>query len=218
MNPSYVEQEVADAYKTCNASHILVHNSLIGTAAKALHLVGFSLDDSKRRVIVLSRRSELPPTYEGWTTVDSLPSAEVSAVPERFDGDDADQVAMMYSSSGEYVRFQLILLPPMEFVGTTGPSKAVQVSHLNVTVSFMQITAAWRYYDSTRDVTLSVMPMSHLFGGNVLGLSSFLQGITVVLLPRFEPRLLLSAVDRYRITVRTRAYISTYNAEPVMYR
>lgn len=101
---SYKEAELAHAYKISKASHILVHASLLAVAIRTLESIGFTKPDARKRVIIASWDCDIPGDIlaEGWVGIERLVPAESPSLPERFDGDAADETAVIYFSSGEY--------------------------------------------------------------------------------------------------------------------
>lgn len=84
--------------------------------------------------------------------------------------------------------------------GTTGVSKAVAASHRNLVAQALQVNAFIRRPGDPPEVILCVMPLFHVYGfmnGLCAGLSF---GHTVVLIPRFDPGLVLAAIRKYRPT------------------
>ncbi|XP_055587002.1 uncharacterized protein LOC129739546 [Uranotaenia lowii] len=93
-----------------------------------------------------------------------------------------DQVALMVLSSG-----------------TTGLPKAVQLTHYNV----MTVLANLRESNkdsplSPDDCALGLMPFFHVYGFIVL-LGGLTNGRKIVSLPKFEPDLFLSTIEKYKV-------------------
>ena len=82
--------------------------------------------------------------------------------------------------------------------GTTGRPKGAMLTYGN---ALFKVAAASTFNRIEReDILLSVMPLCHI-AGNVLGVGMpVYSGATTVLLTRFEPDVLLQAIDRYRCT------------------
>lgn len=83
--------------------------------------------------------------------------------------------------------------------GTTGKPKGAELTHFQL---YMNCTVAGELFAvTTDDVTLAVLPLFHVFG-----LSSVLNnvvrfGASLVLLPRFEAKGALDALEKYRCTI-----------------
>ena len=82
--------------------------------------------------------------------------------------------------------------------GTTGRPKGAMLTYGNAL--FKVASASTFNRIGKEDTLLSVMPLCHI-AGNVLGVGMpVYSGATTVLLTRFEPDVLLQAIDRYRCT------------------
>ncbi len=83
--------------------------------------------------------------------------------------------------------------------GTTGVSKGVVATHRNVVANTMQIRvwASGIGMVRDRDVVMGVMPLFHAYGMVTVMHFSVLDGLTMVLLPRFVTQQVLSAINKY---------------------
>ncbi|KAL4738401.1 hypothetical protein BDV11DRAFT_215974 [Aspergillus similis] len=94
--------------------------------------------------------------------------------------------------------------------GTSGLPKGVMIAHRNVIANVLQMTAlekSWRdarrnadgsYYS---DVLLGLLPQSHIYGLVVICHAGTFRGDQVIVLPKFELRTCLAAVQRFKISV-----------------
>ena len=80
--------------------------------------------------------------------------------------------------------------------GTTGRSKGVRLTHLNVVANGMQVGLAW--YCREEEVYLHVAPMFH--SADLLGTAFTLLGGGHAYLPQFSPAHLLKAMQDLRVT------------------
>ena len=105
VNPLFTEKELAHAFDTCSASHILVHTSVLPLVLTTLQNAGRTRDEIRRTVVIISPSSEVPPelTSAGFVNVDKLDYTPVKTVPERFDGNASQATAFIYFSSGMYI-------------------------------------------------------------------------------------------------------------------
>jgi acyl-CoA synthetase (AMP-forming)/AMP-acid ligase II len=92
---------------------------------------------------------------------------------------------------------QIALLPSSS--GTTGPPKAVVLTHANLAAGIAQVQRGFAF--TPRDVVLGVAPFAHVMGFVGALAAPLAAGATVVCLPRFAPAALLAAIARYRVTV-----------------
>ncbi|KAF1922803.1 amp dependent CoA ligase [Didymella exigua CBS 183.55] len=94
--------------------------------------------------------------------------------------------------------------------GTSGLPKGVMISHRNVIANTMQICAFDKPYRDTiindlrnqsayTEIGLGLLPMSHIYGLVVICHASMYRGDGVVVLPKFEFRSTLQAIQDYKI-------------------
>jgi len=93
--------------------------------------------------------------------------------------------------------------------GTTGVPKAAVLTHRNLVANLLQAASWDPQLRPGQEVALAVLPFFHSYGmTSVLNFSMWM-GATVVLVPRFDPRLVLQAVRRHRPTL--------FHGVPTMY-
>jgi len=85
--------------------------------------------------------------------------------------------------------------------GTTGAAKGAMLSHRNLLANAAQITAWDPGVRRGQEVSLAVLPMFHAYGMTLCLAEAMLAGAHVVLVPRFDIGMVLSAIERYRPTV-----------------
>lgn len=83
--------------------------------------------------------------------------------------------------------------------GTTGRPKGVMLTHANL--MFVARASAEARRLSSRDRLLAILPMSHILGLTGVVLSGLLSGAEVHLQQRFDPDMLLTSLERDRLTV-----------------
>lgn len=88
--------------------------------------------------------------------------------------------------------------------GTTGAPKGVMLSHHNMVGQALVTTADgeffYRAFGQFQDVTISILPMFHIFGLGVTMNACLWAGAKQVILPRFDPGLFISALTKHRPT------------------
>ncbi|KAL4782212.1 hypothetical protein BJX76DRAFT_359200 [Aspergillus varians] len=93
--------------------------------------------------------------------------------------------------------------------GTSGLPKGVMISHRNVIANVLQFTAiekSWRDSQKTADgnyytdVTLGLLPQSHIYGLIVISHCGPFRGDQIIVLPKFELRTYLAAVQNFKIS------------------
>ena len=82
--------------------------------------------------------------------------------------------------------------------GTTGLHKGVMLTHRNLVANLCQIAGTEQF--SGDDTLVCVLPLFHIYGMQVIMNQGLRVGATIVLLPRYELRELLQAIETYRIT------------------
>lgn len=85
--------------------------------------------------------------------------------------------------------------------GTTGSPKPVGLSHGKLSASLDQLIRVPASRVEPADVVLGVLPLSHIYGLNVVLGLSIRQGATVVLEERFDPARTLRSVVAHGVTV-----------------
>jgi long-chain acyl-CoA synthetase len=89
--------------------------------------------------------------------------------------------------------------------GTAGSPKAAMLTHGNLLSNLEQVAAHPDRALGAADVVLGVLPLSHIFGLNVVLGGALHAGASVVLIERFDPVSALEAIARHRVTVITGA-------------
>ncbi len=81
--------------------------------------------------------------------------------------------------------------------GTTGRSKGVQLTHRTLVANISQVRSLAPIDEGDR--VLAFLPMFHIMGFAVVVLAGLTKGATLVMLPGFEPRPFLSALQEYHV-------------------
>lgn len=82
--------------------------------------------------------------------------------------------------------------------GTTGKPKGVMLSHHNLLEDAKANAAVIQA--SSADVFVTTSPLFHVFGLTNVMLTALIQGASIVLVRRFNPKSILEAITRYRVT------------------
>ncbi len=93
--------------------------------------------------------------------------------------------------------------------GTTGVPKAAVLTHRNLVANLLQAASWDPHLRPGQEVALAVLPFFHSYGMTSVLNFSLWMGATLVLIPRFDPKLLLEAVRRQRPTL--------FHGVPTMY-
>ena len=85
--------------------------------------------------------------------------------------------------------------------GTTGVPKGVMLTHANLCANLRQMHAWFPAYRDGEERLLAVIPFFHVFAMTVAMNSAIAMGAEIVMLPRFDWKMLLAALRRTRPTV-----------------
>ncbi|KAH8652021.1 4-coumarate-CoA ligase, variant [Ilyonectria robusta] len=88
--------------------------------------------------------------------------------------------------------------------GTSGVPKAVMISHYNVIANVLQLQVYEQpmrdaIQPNWRDVTVGLMPFSHIYGLVAVCHIGLYRGDSMVVLPKFDIRAFLSTIEAYKI-------------------
>ena len=82
--------------------------------------------------------------------------------------------------------------------GTTGVPKGIMNTHRSIQMMVAHWLSVMHYPPDRRPINLAAAPLTHTAG--LFSLMATLRGGSVVILPRPEPKLLLDAIEQYRVT------------------
>lgn len=85
--------------------------------------------------------------------------------------------------------------------GTSGKPKGVQLTHENLKVGTETLRLGSDGDVGNKQVAIAVLPMFHIFGLNLTVLGSFLTGMVVVVVPRFDIEVFCAAIQKYKVTL-----------------
>lgn len=172
-NPLYTASELANQLRDSGASHILTAELHRAVVQEAAEMVG----------IPLARVSYIEDKH---SFVHS-PATDDEVLLTRPIAPQTDLLTLPYSS------------------GTTGKPKGVMLTHYNVVANALQVTSGEylprpSFRLSADDRILAVLPFYHIYGMCVLMVGALLRRASIVIMPRFEPRPFLAAIQAHRIT------------------
>jgi 4-coumarate--CoA ligase len=186
-NPGYSKDELAYQLENAGAKALVTTKAFLKTALEAAKKVGIAND----RVILLGAERDETHQCKHWTNVRKT-SGAVRYRRRRANPEDLSFLA--YSS------------------GTTGLPKGVMLSHRNIVSDLLLVKGSvGHWYSSTEDRFLGVLPFFHIYGLTGLVHQTLHRGIELVVMPAFDLKMFLQAIQEHRIT-----YI--YVAPPVIVR
>ncbi|KAI0046627.1 phenylacetyl-CoA ligase [Auriscalpium vulgare] len=190
-NPAYTVEELIHQLKLTQTTIVFTLPPLLGIVTAACKAVGIPLE----RIVLLDSVSGTSHVSVDQLVEDGLKNKLNFTEKKLAPGEAKTKVAFFSLSSG-----------------TTGPPKAVAVSHFNVVSNVLQMTthnlgaelAAGVPPEKRRfrvgDVLTGVLPFFHIYG-LVMGIHQMIfTGTTVVIMPKFAWPDFLESVVRHRIT------------------
>jgi acyl-CoA synthetase (AMP-forming)/AMP-acid ligase II len=85
--------------------------------------------------------------------------------------------------------------------GTTGPPKGVELTHRNLVAAVCQMSGSEPPEITDDDVSVGVLPFSHIYGMTVVMNLHLREGVTVVTVPQFAFEPFLDTLEKHRVTV-----------------
>ncbi len=84
--------------------------------------------------------------------------------------------------------------------GTTGMPKGAMLTHHNL-LSNAVAFAIWLRLSEAEEVFMAALPLSHIYGMTTSMNAPIYEAETMVLIPRFDPKEVLEAIEKHRVTV-----------------
>lgn len=201
-NPLYTEPEVAYQLRDSGAEVAITLTLFYPRVASAAK-------QAKVREVVFTGIHEFMGPFARWLYplkarregqwVNVPPRAGVRPFSELLRGGAPDPVAIRPEDPAAYLYTG----------GTTGVPKAAVLTHRNLVANMLQAVSWDPQLRRGQEVALAVLPFFHSYGmTSVLNFSMWV-GATVILVPRFDPKLVLEAVRRHRPTL--------FHGVPTMY-
>ncbi|KAK1731585.1 hypothetical protein CaCOL14_003577 [Colletotrichum acutatum] len=181
---AYSAQELEHQLRSSNSKALFTCIQLLETALKAAK--GANIPEDRIFLLPVPGADQKTP----YVTIDDL-IQEGKSLPELeplkwVKGQGARQVAYLCYSSG-----------------TSGLPKAVMISHRNVIANVLQFTTyetvARRKLGVRTQATLGLLPFSHIYGLVVIAHCGTWRGDGIIVLPKFELKQFLDAVQRFKI-------------------
>ncbi len=84
--------------------------------------------------------------------------------------------------------------------GTTGVPKGAMLTHHNL-VSNAVAFATWLHAREGKEVFMAALPLFHIYGMTTSMNAPIYKAENMVLIPRFDPKVILEAIEKHRVTV-----------------
>ena len=174
-NPASTAEELAYQFKNSGAKYVATMAAFLPSVKKAADMVGIGT------IIIID---DHPVKEHGYVSYQSLVTDSGSRFVEHKVDAKNDIAVLPYSS------------------GTTGLPKGVMLTHHNLVANAYQYCHP-EYMDLTPHGTtlIGVLPFYHVYGFAIIMMSSLWQGSKLVALPKFDPTLFLSTIQKYRVTI-----------------
>ena len=177
-NPQYTAEELAYQFKNSNSKYVATIPALLPTIKEAVSKSG-----CVEKIIVLSDEGGLG---EGNNMISYQSLVKDSGSQFQLDVkvDPKEDTALIPYSSG-----------------TTGYPKGVVLPHYSISANILQMTHSQVIGDFYHmGNLLGALPFFHATGMIVTMLSGLHEGSSIVVMPKFEPELFLSLIERYKVT------------------
>ncbi|KAJ3199834.1 putative fatty-acid--CoA ligase FadD10, partial [Dinochytrium kinnereticum] len=184
-NPSYTSPELAHQLRDSGARMLFTVPELLPIARPACAEVGIPLD----RIFLLATTLASPPQLDAdakkMRTFEEFVACRDHVDPVRFSVEELKEMPayICYSS------------------GTTGKPKGVVTTHYNMVANIAQVTAI---LDSAGDAApgdawVGVLPFFHMYGLSLSLHCALVNGLSVVVISKFELEPFLQALSKYRV-------------------
>lgn len=173
LNPAYKEDEIMHQLKDSQAKVLIIQSQLFDNTGNAIMNLG-----TVKHIISIGENDSSVPTFDQFIKNHSLEFNSIAIDPKN------DLIALPYSS------------------GTTGMPKGVMLTHFNLVSNTIQfINVGGHAAPKEDDVFLTVLPLYHIYGMNMLMNCPIALGATIVLMPRFDLVKAIDLIEKHQATV-----------------
>ncbi len=194
VNPLYTERELEYQLNNAEAVGIVTLDLLYERVAKVRDRTGLKF------VIVTSLKDYLPKLKAVLgTLLGKVPTAKVEPAPGIYFLKD---LLAKYPPEPKPVEIN-----PKEDLaclqytgGTTGVPKGAMLTHYNLVANAVQ-ASYWLNAEEAKEVHVGVLPLFHIYGMTTVMNSPIYKAGVMVLIPRFDAKKVLEAIQKYKATV-----------------
>lgn len=177
-NPMSVERELEHLFNDSGAETVVVYEPLLPRVKAVQSQTGV------KRIIVFNLMPGGAKASGGIHLFDAMVLPDDGASPNIAVDPSQDVALLQYTG------------------GTTGVSKGVMLTHRNLVVNALQVKEFMISLTGApeKEIMLTVLPLFHVYGMTVAMNTALALGCAQVLLPRFDPREVLEAIQNYRVS------------------
>eukprot|EP00095_Tigriopus_kingsejongensis_P000194 maker-scaffold41_size498431-snap-gene-1.20 protein:Tk00194 transcript:maker-scaffold41_size498431-snap-gene-1.20-mRNA-1 annotation:"probable 4-coumarate-- ligase 1-like" len=184
LNPIYTPHEIAKQLQMSKACWAITTKELLPTLETAIAKVGHSDIRWKEKIFLVGEK------VPGYHSVSEMMDTDLVGEPNVVLNVNEDICVLPYSS------------------GTTGVPKGVMLTHHNIVGNVCQQTLGHRdistiqplQADTPQPTTICVLPLYHCYAMNVTMVPTLYCGGKLVILPKFDPKTFIQALQRYKPT------------------
>ncbi len=171
--------------------------------------VAYHLKDSEAKAyFCFEGTAELPMGQAGWAGFNEAPGCEhfflITADPTQPPGIEGAQTLGMllkdqppaFQTAATSAEDTAVILYTS---GTTGQPKGAELTHANMAINALASQLLMK--GTENDTTLIVLPLFHSFGQTVLMNATVYMAGKMVLIPRFDPKVVFAALQQHAVTV-----------------
>lgn len=191
FSPLYTVAELSHQVEDSGTRFLVTLDSpmLLPTATRVL-------DGSSLEGLVVAKLAAMLPRIKS-LALRTLGRKQIASIPSRAD----------VSPWSDWLSDAAPALPPLDVDdlallqytgGTTGTPKGAMLSHANLASNAIQVDMIDPFDRAEPDIVLGALPMFHVFANTCVLNRTVVKGGAIVMLPRFDAKQVLQAIDRAR--------------------
>lgn len=196
INPMYTERELSHQLKDSGAETLIFLDLL---APKVLKVAP---ETPVKRLIATGIKDYLPFPKNLLYPIKAKKSGQWAEIPAGSGVMDFKSLIGRSSPNPPPVDISPGDLAVLQYTGgTTGLSKGAMLTHRNLVANVLQLMEWDRDFQVGRENILSVLPFFHSFGMTVCMNFGIYTGSTLVLIPRFDLKMVLEHIQKHKVTL-----------------